>query len=140
MAPGIKTGGRQRGSKNKRTLALEAEAAAAVAADGNPRAVPALTAILKHFMEKVAAEKAKPGGGDDAIISAALVEARITAAALAPYQSPRLGAVAVGQSTKMTVVVKGGLPPRDTSSLPAIAPPSAESAIAGPDGAGGASL
>jgi hypothetical protein len=54
--------------------------------------VPALTAILKHFMEKVAAEKAKPGGGDPAIISAALVEARITAAALAPYQSPRLSA------------------------------------------------
>jgi hypothetical protein len=74
VAPGIKTGGRQRGAKNKRTLALEAEAAAAVAADGIPRAVPALTAILKHFMEKVAAEKAKPGGGDPAIISAALVE------------------------------------------------------------------
>ena len=56
MAPGKKTGGRQRGSKNKRTLALEAEAAAAVAADGNPRAVPALTAILKHYLDKVAAE------------------------------------------------------------------------------------
>ena len=85
MAPGKKTGGRQRGSKNKRTLALEAEAAAAVAADGNPRAVPALTAILKHYLDKVAAEKAKPDGGDEAVISAALMEARITAAALAPY-------------------------------------------------------
>jgi hypothetical protein len=31
---------------------------------------------------------------------------------LAPYQSPRLSAVAVGQATKMTVVVKGGIPPR----------------------------
>jgi hypothetical protein len=112
MAPGRKTGGRQRGSKNKRTLALEAEAAAAVAADGNPRAVPALTAILKHYLDKVAAEKAKAGGGDDAIISAALLEARITAAALAPYQSPRLSAVAVGPVQKMVVTVVGGIPAR----------------------------
>jgi hypothetical protein len=135
---GIKTGGRKPGSKNKATLAREVEAAAA--ADGGLRAVPSLTKILKFFLGQADAEAAKEGGGNPAIISAALVEARITAAALAPYQSPRLGAVAVGQSTKMTVVVKGGLPPRDTSSLPAIAPPSAESAIAGPDGAGGASL
>jgi hypothetical protein len=112
MALGRKTGGRPLGSKNKSTLAREAEAAAAVAADGNPRAVRALTAILKHFMDKVAVEKAKPGGGDDAIISAALVEARITATALAKFQSPKLSAVATGQGTKMTVIVKGGLPPR----------------------------
>jgi hypothetical protein len=120
MAPGKKTGGRQRGSKNKRTLALEAEAAAAVAADGNPRAVPALTAILKHYLDKVAAEKAKPDGGNEAVISAALMEARITAAALAPYQFPRLSAVAVGAVTKMTVQVVGGIPARKKS---AIAPP-----------------
>jgi hypothetical protein len=50
---------------------------------------------------------------------------------LAPYQSPRLSAVAVGQVTKMVVTVKGGLPPRDTSSLPAIASPAAESGVAG---------
>jgi hypothetical protein len=31
---------------------------------------------------------------------------------LAQYQSPKLSAVAVGQVTKMTVIVKGGLPPR----------------------------
>jgi hypothetical protein len=84
--------------------------------------VPALTAILKHFMDKVAAEKAKPGGGDDAIISAALVEARVTAAALTPYQSPRLSAVAVGQVTKMTVQVIGGIPRRPRTP-PAGTPP-----------------
>lgn len=43
---------------------------------------------------------------------------------LAPYQSPRLSAVAVGTVTKMVVIVKGGLPPRDTSDpAPAIAAP-----------------
>jgi hypothetical protein len=42
---------------------------------------------------------------------------------LAQYQSPKLSAVAVGQ-VKMTVIVKGGLPPRkiEASALPA--PPS----------------
>jgi hypothetical protein len=30
---------------------------------------------------------------------------------LAQYQSPKLSAVAVGQVTKLTVIVKGGLPP-----------------------------
>jgi len=55
---------------------------------------------------------------------------------LAPYQSPRLTAAAVGQVTKMVVTVRGGLPPRDTSS-PEIAPPAAESRVAGPDDASG---
>jgi hypothetical protein len=57
---------------------------------------------------------------------------------VAQYQSPKLSAVAVGQVTKLVVVVKGGLPPRNTS--PAIAPPAAESGgVAGPepDNAGG---
>lgn len=49
-----------------------------------------------------------------------------TARDLAPFQSPKLSAVAVGQVRKMVVVVKGGLPPRDTSSLPAIGAPAAE--------------
>jgi hypothetical protein len=141
MAHGKKTGGRKPGSKNKRTLALEAEAAAAsitAAADVNPRAVPALTKILKYFLDQAAAEAAKERGGNPTIIAEMLREARATAAQLAPFQSPRLSAVAVGQVTKMVVVVKGGLPPRNTSSLPAIAPPEAESAIAGPDGPGGA--
>jgi hypothetical protein len=54
-----------------------------------------------------------------------------TARDLAQYQSPKLSAVAVGQVSKMTVIVKGGLPPRNTSSAPAIAPPAAEIADAG---------
>jgi hypothetical protein len=120
MAHGKKTGGRKPGSKNKATLAREAEAAAA--ADGGPRAVPSLTKILKFFLGQADAEAAKEGGGNPAIITAMLVEARITATALAIYQSPRLSAVAVGQVTKMTVVVKGGLPPRRIEALPAPAP------------------
>jgi hypothetical protein len=36
----------------------------------------------------------------------------ITATALAQFQSPKLSAVAMGQVTKMTVIVKGGPPPR----------------------------
>jgi hypothetical protein len=56
---------------------------------------------------------------------------------LAQFQSPKLAAVAMGQAAKMTVIVKGGLPPRDTRALPAIAPPATESGVAGPDDAGG---
>jgi hypothetical protein len=53
---------------------------------------------------------------------------------VAQYQSPKLSAVAVGQVTKLVVVVKGGLPPRNTSSLPATALPTAESGgVAGPE-------
>jgi hypothetical protein len=50
---------------------------------------------------------------------------------LAQYQSPKLSAVATGQVTKMTVVVKGGLPPRkiEASALPA----PLSGVVAGPD-------
>jgi hypothetical protein len=41
---------------------------------------------------------------------------------LSQYQSPRLSAVAVGQVTKMEIVVKGGLPPRNTKAMPVQAP------------------
>jgi hypothetical protein len=96
----------------------EAQAIAAGTADG-PKAIPTLTRIMRWHLDRADAEMAKPGG-DDAIITAALAEARLTAAALAPYQSPRLSAVAVGQVTKMTVQVIGGIPARPKS---AIAPP-----------------
>jgi hypothetical protein len=70
MALGRKTGGRPIGSKNKSTLAREAEAAAAaVAADDAPRAVPALSKIMKHFLDRADGEAAKEGGGDPAIIT-----------------------------------------------------------------------
>jgi hypothetical protein len=114
VAPGRKTGGRPHGSKNKKTLLREAEAAAAFAAAGaeGPKAVPTLTRVMRWFLDRADAEMAKPDGGDPAIISAALVEARTTAMALAQFQSPKLSAIAVGQVTKMTVIVEGGLPPR----------------------------
>jgi hypothetical protein len=97
MALGRKTGGRPLGSKNKSTLAREAEAAAAaVAADDAPRAVPTLSKIMKHFLDRADAEAAKEGGGDPAIITAMLVEARTTAAQLAQYQQPKLCSVKVG--------------------------------------------
>jgi hypothetical protein len=111
-------GGRPLGSRNKKTLARLAEAAAvaAGAADG-PKAIPSLTRILRWHLDRAAGELAKPSP-DPAIVSAAYAEARATAAILAPFQAPRLSAVALGQVTKMTVIVKGGLPPRDTRALP----------------------
>jgi hypothetical protein len=42
---------------------------------------------------------------------------------LAQFQSPKLSAIAVGQVSKMVVVVKGGLPPRDTTTAPALPAP-----------------
>ena len=115
------------GSRNKKTLLLEAEAKAMVAgtADG-PRAVPTLSRVMRYYLDKADLELAKPDGGDPAVVERCLGEARATAAILAPFQSPRLSAVAVGAVTKMVVVVKGGLPPRDTRALPAIAPPAVE--------------
>jgi hypothetical protein len=133
---GKKTGGRQLGSRNKKTLARLAEAAADAAgtADG-PRAVPSLSRILRWWLERADREIAKGDAADPAVIERAYAEARTTAGILAAYQSPRLSAVALGQVSKMVVVVKGGLPPRDTRALPA-----AESGgVAGPepDNAGG---
>jgi hypothetical protein len=61
-------------------------------------------------------------------------QARATAAILAPFQAPRLSAVALGAVTKMEIVVRGGLPPRRTGPASLPAPPAAESA--GPDDAG----
>jgi hypothetical protein len=59
---------------------------------------------------------------------------------LPPYQSPRLSAVAVGQVTKMTVIVKGGLPPRmieapAPTALASDVPAALESGAARPDDA-----
>ena len=108
--------GRPLGSRNKKTLLLEAEAKAMLAgtADG-PRAVPTLTRVMHWHLDRADRELAKPDGGDPAVIERAYAEARATAAILAPFQSPRLSAAAVGQVTKLTVIVKGGLPPRDTA-------------------------
>jgi hypothetical protein len=112
VAPGRKTGGRPLGSRNKKTLArlAEAQAIAAGTADG-PKAIPTLTRIMRWHLDRADAELAKPSP-DPAIISAAYTEARTTAIALAQFQAPKLSAVALGQVTKMTVVVKGGIPPR----------------------------
>jgi hypothetical protein len=96
--------------------------------------VPALTRILKYFLDRADAEAAKEGGGNPTIVAEMLREARATAAQLAPFQSPRLSAVAVGPARTMTVIVKGGLPPRNTAiEAPALpAPPGG--VAAGPDG------
>jgi hypothetical protein len=115
----------------------EAQAIAAGTADG-PKAIPTLTRIMRWHLERADAEAAKPGGGDAAIISAAYAEARITAAALAPFQSPRLSAVALGPVTKMTITVRGGLPPRPIEAAALPAPPA--TGITGSDDNGGPKL
>jgi hypothetical protein len=133
--------GRPFGSRNKKTLARLAEAAADAAGTADSiRAVPSLSRILRWWLERADREIAKGDAADPAVIERAYAEARTTAGILAAYQSPRLSAVALGAVTKMIVEVKGGLPPRNTSSAPAIAPPVAESGgVAGPepDNAGG---
>ena len=104
------------GSKNKKTLMLEAEAQAVLAGTANGvRAVPTLTRIMVWHLSRADSEIAKGDAADPAVIAASFSEARLTATVLAQYQSPRLSAVAVGQVTKMIVTVRGGLPPRDTS-------------------------
>jgi hypothetical protein len=95
-----------------------------------PKAIPSLTRILRWHLERADAELAKPDGGNPDVISQAYTEARSTAAILAPFQAPKLSAVALGRVQKMVVIVKGGLPPRQTEA-PAIAPPA--TGIAGPD-------
>jgi hypothetical protein len=69
-------------------------------------------------------------------VERAYAEARATAAILAPFQAPRLSAVALGAVNKMIVEVIGGLPPRNTRGPPAIAPPATESGVVGPADAG----
>jgi hypothetical protein len=124
------------GSRNKKTLLLEAEAKAMLAATADgARALPTLSRIMNYFMAKGDAEAAKPDG-DPAVIEKAYGEARLAAIALAQYQAPRLSAVAVGQVTKLVVVVKGGLPPRNTRALPAITPSATEDGVVGPAHAG----
>jgi hypothetical protein len=61
------------------------------------------------------------------------VQAMQAARDLAPYQSPRLSTVAVGQATRKEVVVIGGLPPRKIGP-PIPAPPAIQSGVAGPAG------
>jgi hypothetical protein len=51
---------------------------------------------------------------------------------LAQYQSPKLSAVAVGPVQRKVVHVIGGLPPRRTTPLPAIAPPATENSTLTP--------
>jgi hypothetical protein len=95
--------------------------------------VPALTRILKYFLDRADAEAAKKGGGDPTIVAEMLREARATAAQLAPFQSPRLSAVAVGPVRTMTVIVEGGLPPRNTGIESPTLPAPTRGAVNGPD-------
>jgi hypothetical protein len=128
--------GRPLGSRNKKTLLLEAEAKAMLAGTAaGAKALPTLSRIMNYFMARGDAEVAKPDG-DPAVIDKAYGEARLAAIALAQYQSPRLSAVAVGAVTKMIVEVRGGLPPRNTSPAQAITPPATEDGVAGPADAG----
>jgi hypothetical protein len=115
---------RPKGSRNKRTLQREREAAAIAAGTGpadEPRGVPTLTRILKYWLGEFDRQLAKPEGErDGAAIAHALGEARITAGMLAQYQAPRLSAVAVG-ITKKIVEVHGALGPRQIAPPPALA-------------------
>ena len=109
MARGKKTGGRRKGSLNKRTTerALRAERAAAdIQANGRRLATEQLDAYMQIFAD-TAAHFREAGDLDQFREWAALaIEA---AKALAPYQSPRLTAVAIGAPTVTKIEVTGGM-------------------------------
>jgi len=95
----------------------------ALAPGGDTARLRLPAAHARWHLDRADAELAKPGGGDPAIISAALGEARTTAGILAAYQAPRLSSVAVGGFTKMIIEVVNGLPPRDTRDARSLPPP-----------------
>ena len=82
---------------------------------------------MMRFTRMALLHEVLPGGSnpdaDEAKFRAYAQLATQTARDLAQYQSPKLAAVAMGQVTKMTVVVRGGLPPRpEAPAVPALVP------------------
>jgi hypothetical protein len=112
---------RPRGSKNRKTLERERQAAQITAGGTvdhpDVRAVPTLRRIMAWHLGRADKEIAKGDACNPAIVTEAYAEARLTAQALAQYESPRLAALAVGTVTRKVVEVHGALGPRQ------IAPP-----------------
>jgi hypothetical protein len=136
MARGKKTGGRKLGTPNKVTIerALLAERAVGEAkAQGQKLAVEALDHYMHDFLAIAAGFREL---GDLAKFEVWAGRAIECAKALAPFQSPRLSAVAIGAAVINRIEVVGGLPDeQDGSFLPAppVAPECAGSSI--PDAA-----
>jgi hypothetical protein len=127
MARGKKTGGRRKGSLNRRTTerALIAERAAAdILANGRRLATEQLDAYMTIFSD-TAMRFREAGDLDQFREWAALaIEA---AKALAPYQSPRLTAVAIGPTAISKIEIVGGMSDAEfeieRAQLPADLPP-----------------
>jgi hypothetical protein len=130
MARGKKTGGRRAGTPNKATLekALIAERAVAeVKAAGRKLATEMLDAYMHIFAETATRFRALGDLDKFALWAGHSVEC---AKALAPFQSPRLSAVAVGAAVIDRIEVVGGLPDGEDGSWvdvrPQAASPSSE--------------
>jgi hypothetical protein len=97
MALGRKTGGRQRGTPNKRTVGLRfAQLALAAGMSAAPfDALAHLRAIAQYFLDEAEAErrKAKPC---ERVIIQSLERAARTLVEILPYEHPKLSAVKLG--------------------------------------------
>jgi hypothetical protein len=133
MARGKKTGGRKLGTPNKVTVerALLAERAVGEAkAEGRKLAVEALDHYMHDFLAIAAGFRVL---GDLAKFEVWAGRAIECAKALAPFQSPRLSAVAFGAAKIDRIEVAGGLPDSQDGSWvdvrPQAALPSSEPAV-----------
>jgi len=146
MARGRKTGGRQKGVRNKATIErekraqiererleaiakLEAEGANAVVAVGATREIKLAKDVLEDFMRLYAGMAAAvqplpagavapPGHKPDPVAFREWADRAVeTAKALVPYQSPRLSAVMVGQQIVNEIEIIGGLPDEQDGSF-----------------------
>jgi hypothetical protein len=149
MAIGRKTGGRQKGSLNKKTLErvererlakLKAEAEVRKVLDSGPvreevreallsgrkLAIDELAEVLPVIKGMAAHYQPRPADGIERNPNAnpELFEAWIrllvdACSKLAPFQSPRFSAVVVGASTVRKITIEGGSSRRDFPELPA---------------------
>jgi len=97
MTLGRKTGGRQRGTPNRRTIERQqafAEARAATKADGFD-SVDQMRAIAKYFMGQAATEQRKPKV-DRCKVEGLYKDAHSVLRDLARYEHPQLSALKVG--------------------------------------------
>jgi hypothetical protein len=108
MAHGRKTGGRKLGSLNKATVqrALLAERAAAEGA-GKRLAKDVLQDFMELFVEAAAHFRER---GDWREFERWALHTVDCAKSLAPYQSPRLSALAIGHGAVSKIKVVGGMP------------------------------
>jgi hypothetical protein len=97
MALGRKTGGRQRGTPNKRTVGLRlAQLALAAGETAAPfDALAHLRAIAQYFLDEAETERRKAKPCERVIIQSLERAARVLAEIL-PYEHPKLSAVKLG--------------------------------------------